>query len=992
MQFFLLGPIEVREEGRIDLGGVKHRAFLSLLLLNANRSVHRAQVIDWLWDQEPPRTAQSLVQEYVSHLRRALRPHGNGLLVSQRLLTRPAGYLLRVEPDELDLHQFQGIVAQARKATATADLAQASGLLHEALALWRGSALEDLPPNPAVMAEKSRLEEARLTALEERIEADLGLGTQAELVSELKALVAAEPLRDRLRAQLMVALYRCGRQAEALGVYRAGRRMLNQQYGLEPSNRLQKLEQAILRDDPVLHALGTEATHPGRPVSLPRGAPLVPRELPGPIAEFSGRCWELGELCRLLGGDGAAGRTSVITVIDGMGGVGKSALAIQAANRLADRFPDGQLYVDLHGATPGQAPLTPMRALQQLLGSLGLGPDAIPGRVEEAAARLRSLAAGRRLLVLFDNAESAAQVRPLLPANPTCAVLVTSRQVLGTLEGAHQLHLDLLPHADALELLGHLCGSQRVGDEPAAAAAVVRLCSRLPLAIRIAGARLAARPCWPIGELADRLADATRRLDELTTEGLAVRAAFDVSLEALVASRDPVDRAAATAFGLLSLPDGPDLDVGSAARLLDRPEPATGQLLERLVDAHLLETLRPSRYQFHDLVRLHARQRAARHHPDRERLEALGRLWSFYTATAWHTLALLRPGDSRLAGAARPWTQGGWRFGDVAAALSWLEDERSNLLAAIAQAAAAVPGIPAKLPGQLARALYAYFNACGYWADCFEANQAVLPVMLRTGDQAARANALNDIGVASEQLGRYQEAIARHQESLAIRRKLDDLKGQAASLGNAGRALQRLGRHQDAITSLQQALAVNRLLGDRRGQAANLGNLGTAHERLGRYQDAIGYLEQSLAHFEQGGERHGVASILSDMGRVYERLGRYQEALASLQRCLELSRELGDEVEKALSLHALGRVHRSLGRHQEAIACHLESVTLLRKLEYRPPLSQALLDLGDVLLDAGRPHQARRCWQEALANCEALGGPEAEEACERLAALSSNAD
>jgi tetratricopeptide (TPR) repeat protein len=579
-------------------------------------------------------------------------------------------------------------------------------------------------------------------------------------------------------------------------------------------------------------------------------------------------------------------------------------------------------------------------------------------------------------------------VRPLLPGSPTCAVLVTSRQVLAALEGAHPLHLGLLPHGEALELLGRISGLRRVGAEPSAAAEVVRLCSRLPLAIRIAGARLAARPSWPIGELADRLADATRRLDELTTEGLAVRAAFDVTLEALARSPDPTDRAAADVFGFLSLPDGPDLDVEAAARLLGLGRLATGELLERLVDAHLLETPRPGRYQFHDLVRLHARQLAARDHPEDERMERLGRLWGFYTATAWNTLALLRPGDRRLASAAPAWAQGGRGFDDELAALDWLEAERPNLLAAVAQAAAAVPLVPAELPGQLVRAMQGFFSVRSYWADCVQANQAALQLALRTGDQATRASALNDLGVGCEQLGRYPEALANHSESLAIRRELGDLMGQSASLGNSGRVLSRLGRHREAITCLQQSLALDRLLGDRRGQAAWLGNLGTVYERLGRHREAITCLQESLTNFRERGERHGVASILGDLGRVYQRMGRHQEAMTCLRQALALTHELGDEVERALCLNALGRVHQSLGNHQAAIDHHQDSVTLLRELNYRHAQAEALLDLGEALLRAGHPRHARQRWQEALAIYEELQVPEADEVRRRLAAVS----
>jgi DNA-binding SARP family transcriptional activator len=986
MEFGILGPLEVRVDGRpVPVTAPKQRTLLAALLLQANQVVSSERLIEVLWGEDPPASARAALQSHVLQLRRLLPRAGGDDEGAGALLTRPPGYLLRLEPCRLDLRRFQELVADAQLALREGEFEEAAAGLREALRLWRGPALCDVESDALRWVEAPRLEELRLAALEARVEADLQLGRHAELVGELQALLATHPLRERVAAQLMLALYRSGRQAEALDVFAAVRRRLVEDLGLDPGEELQRLHRAVLAGDPALQGPGTVSAGAGR---SPKAAPLVPRELPGPIAEFTGRTRELEELHRLLDATGdAAGRPVVITAIDGMGGVGKSALAVQAAHLLADRYPDGQLYVNLHGATPGQQPVAPLRALHQLLRSLGLEPAAIPARVEEAAARLRSLAAGRRLLLLLDNARSIAQVRPLLPGSPTCAVLVTSRQVLATLEGAHPLHLDLLPHGEALELLGRISGPQRVGAEPSAAAEVVRLCSRLPLAIRIAGARLAARPSWPIGELADRLADATRRLDELTTEGLAVRAAFDVSLEALARSPDAADRAAADAFAFLSLPDGPDLDVEAAARLLGLGRLATGELLERLVDAHLLETPRPGRYQFHDLVRLHARQLAARDHPEDERMERLGRLWGFYTATAWNTLARIRPGDRRLARAAPPWTRGGRQFDDELAALDWLEAERPNLLAAVAQAAAAVPLVPAELPGQLVQAMHGFFSVRSYWADCVQANQAALQLALRTGDQAARAEALNDLGVGCEQLGRYPEALAHHSESLAIRRELGDLRGQSASLGNSGRVLHRLGRHQEAITCLQQGLALDRFLDDRRGQAAWLGNLGTVYERLGRHQEAVTCLQESLANFRERGERHGVASILGDLGRVYQRMGRHQEAMTCLEQALALAGELGDEVERALCLNTLGRVHQSLGDHRAAIDCHRDSVTLLREMNYRHALAEALLDLGEALGQAGRPRQARRRWQEALAIYEELQVPEADEVRSRLAAV-----
>jgi tetratricopeptide (TPR) repeat protein len=468
-----------------------------------------------------------------------------------------------------------------------------------------------------------------------------------------------------------------------------------------------------------------------------------------------------------------------------------------------------------------------------------------------------------------------------------------------------------------------------------------------------------------------------------------VRAAFDVSLQDLQRSPHSIDRAAAAAFGLLSLPDGPDLGVAAAARLLDQPEPTTQALLERLVDAHLLQTPRPGRYQFHDLVRLHARQHATHQQPEQERLDALTRLFGFYTATAWRTLALIRPRDHRLATTDPRWSDGAPPFAGVLAALGWLEAERANLLSAITQAAGLAPAIPAELPGQLTRALHGFFSAGGYWEDCASANQTVLQLAVRTGDRDAQAHALNDLGVADEFLGRYQEAVTSHQHSLAIRRQLGLRQGQAASLNNLGHVYERLGRYQQAATCLQESLASNRELGHRRGQAASLGNLGMVYQRLGRYQEAIASLQESLRIFADLGERHGVASIHSDLGRVYERLGRHQQAVSTLQESLATARELGDRVGQADSLNNLGRAYQRLGRYQEAIASQQQSLRLARELHDPHHQVESLRDLGDALLAAGSPQHAQQAWQEALTIGEALQVPEAVEVRQRLTGLPS---
>lgn len=782
---------------------------------------------------------------------------------------------------------------------------------------------------------------------------------------------------------------RSGVSVDAISALENGRRrrprgdtllMLMDGIGLEPPDRELLVAAAATRS---------------RPRPAPESRVVVPRELPHPPADFTGRTVEVATLRELLGGAVRAPRGPrrplVIGAIDGMAGIGKSALVIQTANQLADlgTFPDGQLYVNLQGATPAMPPLSPIDALGRMLRSLGMEPAAIPADVDEAAARFRSLAAERRLLVVLDNARSSDQVRPLLPGSPTCGVLVTSRQVLSTLEGIHALHLDVLSPEESRHLLGRIAGRLRIDAEPEAAAAVALWCGHLPLALRIAGARLVARPGWSVQELADQLADATLRLEALQADGLAVRASFEVSLQALRDSPDPTDRAAGEAFALLGVPDGPDLGVDMAARLLGCAKPAVQAMLERLVDAQLLEASRPDRYRFHDLIGLYAREHATPRPAGAERLTAIARAVGFATAVAWRALALLRPGSHRLAAADPRWVGVDVEFGGPSEALDWLEAEWASILALFAQTARAVmdgePGIPPELPGQLAQALFGFFVVRGHWPDAAAVNLTALELARRFGDRAAEASAHNDLGLANSRLGRFATAIDHLRASVVIARELGDHEALPAVLSNLSMAYREVGRYEEAIACLEETVAVLRAAGERRVLAGSLINFGTVHAQLGRNEEAIACLRESLDLFRELGDRQGQAHSLTNLGRTYERLGRYDSAIACQQDSLAICRELGDRRGQAASLNILGVALGRLGRHPDAIAAQRESVGIFRELGDRRNQAAALRDLGDVLRATGRTRQARAAWREGLAIGDALRTPEADEIRARLA-------
>jgi DNA-binding SARP family transcriptional activator/tetratricopeptide (TPR) repeat protein len=989
----VLGGLHLAVGGRplVELTSLKARALLAYLAVTG-AAQSRSALAGLLWSDLPEEAARTNLRVVLAKLRRVLPDH---LQVTRQSVALAADQGVWV--DALEVERLAGVGSDRDPDEVLA-----------AVELCRRDFLDgvEVPGAPLfeewAATERAGFRAAMLGVLDRAVRLARDRGDSAAGTEAARRLLTLEPLYEEAHRALMWFLARGGQPSAALAQYERCRSLLAQELGAEPSPATLTLREEILRAGGFVELGPSPSQAAGvGPAGPPVASLPVPRELPSPPVDFTGRAAELATLLGLLDLDasndagtspGRRGQPVVISAIDGMGGIGKSALAIQVANQLADRFPDGQLYVNLHGATPGHPPLPPLAALGQLLRSLGVDPATIPLEVDEAAARWRSLAADRRLLVVLDNARDSDQVRPLLPASPTCAVLVTSRQVLAALDGTQPVHLDVLPPDQAVELLGKLAGPDRISAEPAAAEQVVGWCGQLPLAIRIAGARLAARPAWPVSELARRLRDTTRRLEELAVDGLGVRAAFDVSVAALEASGDPIDQAAARAFGLLSLPDGPDVDVDAAARLLDHGEPTAQTLLERLVDAHLLETPRPGRYQFHDLVRLHARRHATGRYREAERLAALERLVGFYTATAWHTLALLRPGHYRLATADPRWTSGGRPFPDDAAALVWLEAERANLLAAIAQTAILAPAIPPKLATELTCALFGFFQVRGHWADWVQANQTALALARRIPDRAAQAHALNDLGAASWRLGRYPAALDHLQQALTLYREVGDRHGQADSLHNLSAVFWRLGRYPAALDHLQQALTLYREVGDRHGQARSLGGLGVVFEGLGRYPAALDYHGQALTLFRELGDRDNQATSLGNLGLVFWRLGRYPAALDHLEQSLTLFREVGDRHGQADSLHRLGVVSARLGRYPAGLDHLQQALTLFRELGDRHGQVEALRDLGDALRGTGRHEQAREAWQEALALGEALQIPEADEVRSRLAALPDEPD
>ncbi|MEU4535744.1 BTAD domain-containing putative transcriptional regulator [Streptosporangium sp. NPDC023825] len=603
MDFKILGPIEVRTANGqpIALGRRKQRVLLAALLLNAGKAVPTHRMLDWLWGEHAPANAESNLYTYISALRRALGS-------PSRIEAGSNGYVLRVAPGETDVRLFEELVSQGRLMLSEGRNDVALERYTRALGLWRAEAvLEGLSLPEPLRGEAARLEGLRTTVVDASLEARLALGRHGEVLADLEALTRRDPLNERLRAQLMLALYRSGRRADALAVYQRARETLAAELGVDPGPDLIRMHQQILVDDSVLAAPS--------PSVIARRA-FAPAELPIDSAAFTGRAAEISRLRTALV---SAGPDRIaVSAVAGAAGIGKSAFAVHVAHQIAGRFPDGQLYVNLHGSTPNVKPLHPAEVLARLLRSLGGDDAAVPAEVDEAAARFRSLTDGKRLLFLFDNARDAAQVRPLLPASPACCVLITARRMLTSLDAVTHLRLDVMAEDETTTLLSRLIGEERVATDPRAARAIVRLCGGLPLAIRIAAARLIARPGLSLRVLAARLAVEDHRLSELQADDRAVRACFMVSYRSLEAEHSRM-------FRLLSLLGGSDISVAVAAALADRSEEQTADLLDHLADVQLLEVRDVDRYRMHDLLCLFARERTRQEETEEEQVQAVRR-------------------------------------------------------------------------------------------------------------------------------------------------------------------------------------------------------------------------------------------------------------------------------------------------------------------------------------------------------------------------------
>jgi DNA-binding SARP family transcriptional activator/tetratricopeptide (TPR) repeat protein len=968
LDFRLLGAPSARRDGEpLDLGSPQQQAILAVLLLHGDHAVSTQELIDAVWGEDSPPQALAALRTYVSRLRQALEPDRPSRAPAEFLISVPDGYALRLLPESLDVSVFEQRVADATAARAEGDAVAAQELLTESLAQWHGSPLAGVP-GPYAESQRKRLAEQRLVAQETWFEGELALGRSGEAVPALTVLATEHPLREGLRALLMLALYRSGRQAEALGVYADTRRLLIDELGVEPGPELAEVRSRILAADTDLLAAPASAV-PDAAVA----AKVVPGQLPADIGDFTGRgrlVSELGE--RLQHKDSSA---VVISALAGIGGVGKTTLAVHVAHQLRTEFPDGQLYIDLRGA--GSVPSDPHSVLADFLGALGIPAGNVPERLEQRSALYRSLLADRRMLILLDNARDASQVRPLLPGVAGCSVLVTTRSRMTGLPGAQVLDVEVLDPEESIAMFAAIAGEQRVAAEPEAAREVVAACAYLPLAVRIVASRLAARRNWTVATLAARLADERSRLDELQIADLAVETTFHLGYTQLKPRQ-------ARAFRLLSLGDGPDFSLAAAAVVLDLGLEEAEDLLASLVDVGLLEEPALDRYRYHDLLRLFARRQSAEADTDEERSAAMSRLTGFLLATIGHAFAALEP-DELLAEQLSATAQPGQPLGSPAQAVSWLTAERATLLAVAAQSAAE-GGV-----GQLRQAVdlllawvWLMDGGEAYHSEFRRTLTALGEAAHRHGDVRSEARAREVLGTLYYQGGDYGQAQAEARTVLELTAEGADPAARYLAANRLGIVLGTIGQLADALPYFEESHALCRTFGNFSAEAVVLANLARAQIAADRMDLAVATARQAVSTAELCRNLVVLADTRYQLGLVLYRTGRPDEASAVLLDALpsfasqQRERMLGlTQARLAESLLACGRAAESLHHAEQALALGHEITGW-----YGNGLAQSAL--GQALLSLGEADRGRSCLVEAQAIFERLGVPEAKLIQERL--------
>jgi DNA-binding SARP family transcriptional activator/Tfp pilus assembly protein PilF len=979
VEFRILGPLEVAlGSERLELGGARQQIVLAALLLSAGSAVSIGRLQEAIYGEDLPSTSRSQAQISISALRRLLASRGKPAIIS----TRAQGYLLQVGDGQLDSLRFAELTSAARAAREAGDPGRAVACYRDALRLWRGPALEGID-SQLLRAAASRLDEQRITTNEERLALELDLSRHHELVGELAELVAQFPLRERLRGQLMLALYRCGRAAEALQAYRDTRRTLVDELGIEPGEELRRLEQSILTSDPALDAPGGQARlaperhQPGRHQARPHQPEWyqperqAPRLLPGDIADFTGRAEQVSEIRRrLVRGRGQQPRRAVpVVVLVGQAGAGKTSVAVHAAHGMAAEFPDGQLFADLHAASRR---VTPVQVLERFLRALGVSGPQMPEGLDERAEMFRSLIAGRRILLVLDDAAGESQVTPLLPGSAAAAVLITSRARLAGLAGAAHVEVDVLNASQSLSLLARIAGPARMRAQPDAVAAVAGYCGYLPLALRIAGARLSAHPHWSVQQLSERLADEARRLDELRHGDMGVRASISLTYQG-------ASEQARRLLRRLALLDAPAFSSWMSAALLDLPLPDAEDLLEELVRARLVETAGTgsgagSHYRFHELIGVFARERLATDETAAERQAAVQRALD-------GLLHLAEEAHRRYFGSEHAWLHRDsprWllpaRLVDelLADPMAWYERERATLVSGVRQAAQA--GL-ADLCWSLAMSAETLFEVRGYFDDWGEVCEVALEAASRGHRVPGQAAVLYSRG--TRHLERHQPEPARRDLNAAARlfQDIDDDEGMAFVRSSVA-YLDRLGgRLDDAAHGYEQALTTFDRIGDHTAAAHSLQGLAQIKMERQELDAATELLSEALRLTQTGGSARIEAQVLNRIGESYLLAGEPASAVATFERALTKVREVNDHAGEAFVLQNVGVARLRQGQVGQARGVLQRAVQLARTVGESLAEGRALLGLGELALASGDPGQAAQLADQAAAVFGAISAP-----------------
>ena len=955
----MLGSIEVFVGGSsVPVGGPKPRTLLAVLVVHADRVVSHEQLVDAVWGENPPDQARSAIYTYISTLRRAFAENASALS------REGGGYRLAAEPGQVDLHVFTAEAGAGRKALADGDLEEAATRFAAALALWRGPVLGGAQGSWAE-AERFRLEEMRLAALEDRLDVDLAIGRGETVIGELTAAVTEHPLRERLRGQLMLALHQAGRQADALARYHEGRRILLDELGLEPGEALRSVHDRVLgsADASVERTAQPQAAVPNVVV-----VPQRPSQLPFDIEDFTGRTAEISELSELLSFERSTLR---LCAISGKPGAGKSTLAMHVAHRVRGHFPDGQLYATLRGVQFVQT--DPSEVLAGFLRALGAADSAIPAELDERAQLYRTLLADRRVLVVLDDVADERQIRPLLPGSRTCAVLVTSRERLGALGGANQFDLDVLDENEALELLDRVVGTDRAAAEPSAARAIVRLCGQLPLAVRIAGARLAARPQWQFSRLVDRLGVQHRVLHELTLGDLEVRGSLALSYDGLAGR----ERAALRRLGLLGVSTFGGWLLGP---LLDCPADEVEEVVERLVDAQLVDVVTSGgggvlRFQIHDLIRAFARERGDAEESAEEINAACTR-----AARCW--LALVEAAGRRMPRATFESTVPpvGSPYLDerlvdelLADPEAWFDAEQADLVSVVERISELdLTDSATRLAAGLCSSRFAVRNLFGQW---WRTHSAALDAARRMGDQPGEARLLSGLGWLRYEQDRFDEATDYYEQALRVCASSGDVLGEATTRLALSAVQRERGLLTQARRSLDLALAALKELDEPQAVAQAVHGLGRVLTEQGELADALAACEQTLASYKILGDRRGQAIALRSVGVVLRAAGRLDEAAECCEEAVVVLRGLGDRLMSAYAVQALAKVRIRQGRGDAMRGDLLECLATCDDMQDGFGQALVLRTLGELELAVGRPETAMRYLERSLKWWDALALP-----------------